>query len=185
MFERDPPEGNKAGMSFHKPSETLALETCETLNGSWGFNITDDKHKSTKQIIQLLANASGLNANLLLNVGPMPNGVIQPEFVSRLDSAGIWMKKYGHSIYGTKGSRLNAKPQGTITEKDNDLFIHIFDSSDKVILENLNRKPGKLTSLATGKQIKYKYNKGRLEIDMAGVARVDLNTVLSLAVKAN
>ena len=65
------------------------------------------------------------------------------------------------------------------------MFIHIFDSSDKVILENLNRKPGKLTSLATGKQIKYKYNKGRLEIDMAGVARVDLNTVLSLAVKAN
>ncbi|MBC7744737.1 MAG: alpha-L-fucosidase [Flavobacterium sp.] len=183
MFERDLPGENKAGMSFHKASETLALETCETLNGSWGFNITDDKHKSAKQIIRLLASPAGLNANLLLNIGPMPNGVIQPEFVSRLDSAGIWMKKYGQSIYGTKGTRLNAKPWGTVTEKNNELFIHIFDASDQVVLENLDRKPGKLISLATGKQIKYKYNKGRLEINMAGVARDDLNTVLSLAVK--
>lgn len=185
MFERDLPGENKSGLSFQKASENLPVETCETLNGSWGYNITDDKYKSTKQIVQLLANAAGLNANLLLNIGPMPNGAIQPEFVSRLDSTGKWMAKYGNSIYATRGSQLNAKPWGTVTEKENELFIHIFDPDKKtIVLEKFNYKPGKLVSLTSGKPIKYKYkyNQGRLEIDLAGIDRDAFYTVLSLAI---
>lgn len=186
MFERDLPGENKAGMSFQKVSESLPLETCETLNASWGFNITDDKYKSAKQIIHLLANAAGLNANLLLNIGPMPNGAIQPEFISRLDSAGKWLKKHGNSIYQTRGSRLNAKPWGTVTEKDKEVFIHVFEpETETIVLENFHYKPGKLISLTSGKEIKYKYSRGNLKIDMTGIIRDDLNTVLSLAVKGN
>jgi len=78
MFERDLPGENKAGYSFQKPSDVLPLETCETLNGSWGFNITDRNYKTPKQVVHYLINAAGRNANLLLNIGPMPDGNIQP-----------------------------------------------------------------------------------------------------------
>jgi alpha-L-fucosidase len=47
MFERDLPGENKSGLSFQKASDQLPLETCETMNNSWGFNITDTTYKST------------------------------------------------------------------------------------------------------------------------------------------
>ena len=88
MFEKDLPGGRTA--DFNKDSEIgdLPLETCETMNGSWGFNLTDRRHKSTRDLIRYLVRAAGSNANFLLNVGPMPNGGIQPEFVSRLQEIG-------------------------------------------------------------------------------------------------
>ena len=66
-------------------SATLPLETCETMNGAWGYNKTDGGYKSTKQLVQLPRAGGGHDANLLLNVGPRPDGTIQPEFV---DAAG-------------------------------------------------------------------------------------------------
>ena len=71
MFERDLPGENKSGLNFQTASP-LPLETCETINGSWGYNITDRNYKSTKQIIHYLVNAAGRNSNLLLNVGLCP-----------------------------------------------------------------------------------------------------------------
>ena len=183
MFERDLPGENKSGLSFQKASENLPVETCETINGSWGFNITDDKYKSTKQIIRLLVNAAGLNANLLLNIGPMPDGTIQPEFSSRLDSVGQWMAKFGNSVYGTHKSSLQAKPWGTITEKGDQVFIHVYDEAAKtIVLKDLPYKPRKLISLSTGEQVKYRYRKGQLVIDMTNVDRDNFDTVLSLTV---
>jgi alpha-L-fucosidase len=185
MFERDLPGQNNSGLSFQSASEELPLETCETLNGSWGFNITDKKYKSTQEIIRLLANASGVNANLLLNIGPMPDGTIQPEFTSRLDSVGKWMARYGNSIYGTRGSLSNPKSWGTITEKDDQVFFHVFDKTAKsIVLENFQYSPGKLLALSSGKELKYKYSKGRLEIDLNNVDRDDFDTVLTLRVKS-
>ncbi|HEX4851139.1 MAG TPA: alpha-L-fucosidase, partial [Puia sp.] len=100
MFEKDLPGGNTTGFGGASVS-TLPLETCETINDSWGFNITDRKYKSLKSLIQLLVNDAGFGANLLLNIGPMPNGEIQPEFVDRLSGMGEWLATYGPTIYGT------------------------------------------------------------------------------------
>ena len=75
----------------------LPLETCETINGSWGYNITDNNYKTVKDIIHYLVNAAGLNTNLLLNVGPMANGKIQPEFTDTLKAVGNWLRQFGES----------------------------------------------------------------------------------------
>ncbi|HZX58524.1 MAG TPA: alpha-L-fucosidase, partial [Mucilaginibacter sp.] len=71
MFEKDLPGNNLTGFSADAKIGQLPLETCETINNSWGFNITDRNYKSVKQIIDYLVNAAGRNANFLLNVGPM------------------------------------------------------------------------------------------------------------------
>lgn len=66
--------------------------------------------------------------NLLLNIGPRPDGTIQPEFVSRLEAMGAWMKVNGESIYGTKASPFTSLPFfGRATQKGNTLYLHVFE----------------------------------------------------------
>jgi len=67
------------------------------MNGSWGFNITDTAFKSTRELIGNLVRAAGDDANLLLNIGPRPDGTIQQEFVDRLHDIGQWLGIYGDS----------------------------------------------------------------------------------------
>jgi alpha-L-fucosidase len=59
MFEKDLPGNNTTGFSGESKIGTLPLETCETINDSWGFNIRDRSFKSSKQIIHYLVNAAG------------------------------------------------------------------------------------------------------------------------------
>lgn len=129
MFERDLPGENKSGLSFQKPSDALPLETCETINGSWGFNITDTSYKTHKQLIDLLVKAVGNNANLLLNIGPMPNGEIQPEFIERMQYMGKWLNTYGASIYSTKGGYLKPQSWGCITQAKNKMYVHVLNAA--------------------------------------------------------
>jgi alpha-L-fucosidase len=125
MFEKDLPGENKSGYSAGSSISALPLETCETMNNSWGFNIHDRKYKSVKDIVHYMVNAAGRNANFLLNVGPMPNGKIQPEFTDTLRAVGMWMKKYGESIYGTRGNVVPPQEWGVITAKGKRLYVHI------------------------------------------------------------
>jgi len=127
IFERDIPGENKSGLSGQEVSR-LPLETCETLNNNWGFNITDDNFKSPKEVIRLLVQTAGRGANLLLNVGPMPNGKIQPEFVERLQKVGEWMNKYGYTIYKTKQGFASPQAWGVTTCIEKTHYIHILDN---------------------------------------------------------
>ncbi|MDR1714822.1 MAG: alpha-L-fucosidase [Prevotella sp.] len=136
IFERDVPGENKSGYSGQEVSR-LPLETCETINGAWGFNITDDKFKSTKDLLHLLIRTAGTGANLLLNVGPMPNGQIQPECVQRLQEMGEWMDSYGYTIYGTQQSFVKPQAWGAVTKNGKTYYIHILDKDTKSITLNI------------------------------------------------
>jgi alpha-L-fucosidase len=128
IFERDVPGENKSGFSGQDVSR-LPLETCETLSKNWGFSITDDKFKSEKELLHLLIRTAGTGANLLLNVGPMPNGKIQPECVERLQQMGAWMNLYGYTIYGTKEGIVSPQTWGVSTCKGSTQYIHLLDNS--------------------------------------------------------
>jgi alpha-L-fucosidase len=127
MFEKDLPGRNTAGFNKDSVIGDLPLETCETMNGAWGFNLTDRRYKSTRELIQYLVRASGFGANFLLNVGPMPNGKIQPEFTARLKEMGQWLAKNGEAIYGTRGGPVTPRSWGVTTKKDNKVYVHILD----------------------------------------------------------
>ena len=92
-FERDLPGQNTAGFNTTIVSGELPIESSDTINDSWGFNISDSKYKSAADIERRLVQSAGNNSNLLLNIGPMPNGEIQQEFVSRLHAVGEWLEK--------------------------------------------------------------------------------------------
>ena len=134
MFEKDLPGGRSQDFNSESEVGKLPLETCETMNGAWGFNITDRRYKSTRDLIRYLVRAAGSNANFLLNVGPMPDGRIQPEFVTRLREIGAWTSKYGESIYGTRGGPIGPHPWGVTTRKGNRVYVHVLDASDTSLL---------------------------------------------------
>lgn len=142
MFERDLPGENTAGLSGQSISQ-LPLETCETMNGMWGYKITDQNYKSTKTLIHYLVKAAGRNANLLMNIGPQPDGCLPAVAVQRLKEMGDWMKTYGETIYGTRGGRVTPRDWGVTTEKDNKIFVHILNLKDRSLFLPITDKNAK------------------------------------------
>src|SRR5204863_296625 len=86
-----------------------ALETSLTMNDSWGFNLTDHNYKSLRDLIHYLVKAAGQGANLLLNIGPRPDGTIPPEAEERLRAIGEWLSTNGGAIYGTRAGPVAAR----------------------------------------------------------------------------
>ena len=126
MFEQDLPGQNTAGLNFQTAS-ALPLESCITMNDAWGFRITDHHYKTYHEVIKTLVNAAGRNTNLLLNVGPMPNGEIGQEFTDTLALVGKWTKQFGHTIYGTRGGPMQPEKWGVTTQNEKQVFLHLFE----------------------------------------------------------
>ena len=158
MFERDLPGENKAGLSGQDIS-ALPLETCETMNNTWGYNIVDQRYKSTKALIQYLVRAAGKNANLLMNIGPQPNGELPAVAVQRMKEMGEWMATYGETIYGTRGGDVAPHTWGVSTRKDNRLFIHVLDLQDSSLYIPLQEKVKKAIQFVDGTAISFKQDK--------------------------
>jgi alpha-L-fucosidase len=144
MYERDLPGENSMGFNHTGAMSDLPLEMCETMNGSWGFNLADTNYKTTKQLLQTLIKSSGYGANFLLNTGPMPNGKIQPENIDTLAVMGKWLEKYGETIYGTKKGPINPSSWGASTQKDGKVWIHILNSKEENLF--IGKLPKKLKS---------------------------------------
>ena len=158
IFERDLPGENKAGLSGQAVSR-LPLETCQTMNGMWGYKIIDQNYKSTETLIRYLVSTSGKGANLLLNVGPQPNGKIPAAALDRLKEMGEWTSRYGETIYGTTAGDIPVQEWGVTTRKGNRLFVHIFDHNEKELTLPLQSKVKKAWVYDTKKMLKTKRTK--------------------------
>ncbi len=155
IFERDLPGENKAGLSGQAVSR-LPLETCQTMNGMWGYKIIDQNYKSTETLIRYLVSTSGKGANLLLNVGPQPNGQLPAAALDRLREIGEWTSRYGETIYGTVAGDIPVQEWGVTTRKGNRLFVHIFDHQEKSLTLPLQSKVKKAFVYDTKQTLKTK-----------------------------
>jgi alpha-L-fucosidase len=184
MFEKDLPGENTTGFGGGAVSQ-LPLETCETMNNAWGFNITDRNYKSTNTLIHYIVNAAGRNANFLLNIGPMPNGDVQPQFIDTLKAIGNWMNKNGESYFGTRGNLIKPQDWGVVTAKDKVLYVHVLKPvNDKYIfLPELTQKVVKAELFNGGGNIKFAQQKEGVFIYLDGVKQDDVDTIIKLTVK--
>ena len=158
IFERDLPGENKAGLSGQAISR-LPLETCQTMNGMWGYKIIDQNYKSSETLIRYLVSTSGKGANLLLNIGPQPNGELPAAALERLQAIGEWTSRYGETIYGTTAGDLKVQEWGVTTRKGNRLFVHIFDLKAKELFLPLECKVKKAFVYDTKQPLKVKRSK--------------------------
>jgi alpha-L-fucosidase len=188
MFEKDLPGGRTSGFNQDSEIGELPLETCETMNGAWGFNLTDRRYKSTRDLVRYIVRAAGANANFLMNVGPMPNGRIQPEFVTRLQEVGAWMAKNGEAIYGTRGGPIAPHAWGATTKKGNRVYVHVLDWPDtSLLLPPLSAGVRSARLLAGGRPVEFKSGDFGVVLTLPkdAVDPIDTIVVLELDAKAS
>ena len=183
MFEKDLPGHQTTGFNTEQKIGELPFETCETMNNSWGFNLQDKNYKSTKNLIQYLIKAAGYNSNFLLNVGPMPNGKIQPEFVKTLKEVGTWMEKYGETIYGTRGGPVSPRTWGVTTQKANKVYVHILSPEDNnLLIPDFGKKVKSITLFKSDTKIKFKQDTFGIAISVPDEVLDDTDTILVIEI---
>jgi alpha-L-fucosidase len=181
MFEKDLPGNNTTGFGGADIS-TLPLETCETMNDSWGYNITDRKYKSVPALIHYMVNAAAHDANFLLNVGPMPTGKIQQEFTDTLAAMGKWMQKNSSSIYGTRGNIIPPQDWGVVTGKDKTFYIHILKSTGLpyVFIPGLKATILSAQQLVGGKKVRFQQQAEGVFVYLEGISTDSIDTIIQL-----
>jgi alpha-L-fucosidase len=164
------------------PEDFQLWETCMTINGTWAYNKDDRQFKSVKVLIQDLANVASKGGNFLLDVGPTPEGTIQPEFVERLHAMGKWMEVNGDSIYGTTYGPWQNLPFGKTTAKGKTIYLHVFDwpSKPKLEVPGLKGRVSQITMLGTGQKAQFKQEKSRLIIAVPSTAPDPNDSVLQI-----
>ena len=180
MFERDLPGQNKAGYSADAEISALPLESCETMNNTWGYNINDRNFKSTKQLIHTLVGAAGNNANLLLNVGPRPGGDFPEGSVTHLKEIGEWMRTYGETIQGTRAGTIPHQDWGVTTQKGNKLYVHILNlNKDQLLLPITNKKVKTIVHFKDKTPVKYTKTKEGILLQLGSVP-TDIDHVVEI-----
>jgi alpha-L-fucosidase len=181
-FEKDLPGENKTGYRKNNTIASLPLETCETINNSWGFNINDRNYKTSRQLIRMMVGAAGRNANFLLNVGPMPDGRIQQEFADTLRKLGRWLQEYGVTIYETRGGIVSPQEWGVVTAKGKTLFVHLLHPSteDFVFIPSLKSKVVSAVTFDGKKPLRFRQEAEGVFVYINGLEFQDLDTILQL-----
>jgi len=184
MFEKDLPGHNTTGFSSEQKVGDLPKETCETINNSWGFNLQDQSNKNRKDLIQYLVKSAGYGANFLLNVGPMPNGKIQPEHVALLKQMGDWLKANGETIYGTEGGPLSAREWGVTTQKDNKVWVHILRWDDETLtIPKLGKKVVSAKLFSDKSKMKFIENEFGVTLQIPKGKFDEVDTIVELELK--
>jgi alpha-L-fucosidase len=121
------------------PEEALDYpwETCMTMGDQWSYK-PNDNYKTAYQLIRILVRIVSKGGNFLLNVGPGPDGDIDPVAYDRLKEMGDWMKINSEAIYGTKPVKPYQETKFAFTKKDNDVYaIYLPDENEKNLPSNV------------------------------------------------
>jgi alpha-L-fucosidase len=154
-------------------------ETCMTLGTQWSWK-PDDKIKSAGEVIRILAQCAGGDGNLLLDVGPMPDGRIEPRQAEVLKQVGAWLDKNGESIYSTRGGPWKPTKAIASTRKGKTIYLHILrGQSDTIELPDIARTI-KSASLPGGGRVRFAQRDGKLILTVPVASRNAGDTVIKL-----
>ena len=176
---------------FDTPEQTLgafnnkrAWESCITMANQWTWK-PNDPVKSTKQCIQTLVRCVIGDGNLALNISPMPDGSIEPLQAQRLKEMGAWLKKYGKSIYSTRGGPFVLGQTGGSCYKGKTIYLHILDwPGDTLKLPAIGPKI-KSAKVLTGGKATWNQTAAGIEISVSKENRDEIDTVIALELDSN
>ena len=167
----DPNVQDKLKPTVPKPEDFQLWETCMTINNQWAYNAHDHDYKSAQYLIRALVEVASRGGNFLLNVGPQPDGVIQPEFQERLRAIGDWLSVNAESIYGTSYGPVQGMPSARTTSKGKTVFVHIFDWPPSVLeVKGVEAKIISARLLASGQPLNFRQSEQKLQIDLPAQA---------------
>ena len=191
-------EGKIGGVQMDRPWETV-----EILGSQWAWKPNDVTH-NPQEVIQLLVKCVGRDGNLLMNVGPMASGQLDPNQVKCLRQVGSWLKKYGESIYGARGGPYLVKPLGcdwadaigvptncaipgpyidedmVSTRKGNIVYLHVLNWKEgSLVLPSLGRKVI-ASSVLTGGTVEVTASEHNLKLSVPPDYRNAIDTIIKL-----
>ncbi len=171
--------------SVPDPHDFQLWETCMTINGTWAYNKNDTNYKSAKELIQDLVNVASKGGNLLLDVGPTPEGTIQPEFVKRLQAIGKWLNVYGESIYGSTYGPLQNLSFGKTTAKGQFVYLHVFDwpESSQLEVPSFTGRVAQITVLGDKRKLRFREADDKLTIQVPAAAPDPNDSVLQIVMR--
>ncbi|SPE50527.1 conserved exported hypothetical protein [Verrucomicrobia bacterium] len=159
-------------------------ESCMTVSAhnQWAWGGANDGVKSPAACIEMLIRAAGGDGNILLNVGPRPDGVIDPEQANLLKDIGAWLAKHGESIYGTRGGPWKPTAALASTRKGNHIYLHALKSTDGHIVLPAPATGVKSATLLNGGKVAFSRKGQKLEIEIPPTALESVDTVVKLEV---
>lgn len=190
----DTPEQHVGRSNRNRP-----WESCITLGTQWAWK-PNDHLKSWEEAVKMLVVCASGDGNLALNTNPMPDGPIEPRQVESFRKIGTWMKKYGESIYETRGGPFLAPDMnkrgfnsarhkfnlpggrwwGGSTHKGNTVYLHVLRwPSDNIVLPDIGRKVVSHKLLAGGEAV-LKQTKQYVEISVPEEKRDELDTIIRI-----
>jgi alpha-L-fucosidase len=146
-------------------------ESCITMGNSWSY-VPGDHYKSVQQIVQLLVKIVSRGGNLLMNIGPGPDGDWDPVAYQRLQGISAWMKINGEGIYGSKSVAPYSTGNVFYTQAKNSKAIYAFvlSGQEKVALPSditvKAAKPKKITLLGSKQSLKWKQQNDEVVIQI-------------------
>ena len=160
-------------------------ESCITIGTQWAWK-PNDQIKPFKECIETLVRTAGNSGNLLLNIGPMPDGAIEPRQADRFYEIGAWLKSFGESIYATRGGPYMPGNWGASTHKDNKIYLHILDwkGSDTLLLPPVNKKIT-ASKLLGGGNVEINQTESYLKITVSKENQKQPDTIVVLELDGN
>jgi alpha-L-fucosidase len=152
-------------------------ETCMTIAQQWAWK-PNDKLKSFEECIRILVETVGGDGNLLLNVGPMPNGQIEARQMERLRQIGDWLDNNGESIYGTRGGPYQPAKWGVSTSRGNKIYLHVLDANNNKLELDVHDEMIAKCYLLHGGAIDFKQSKTKVKIDLSSLDKTQVDNII-------
>lgn len=106
------------------------------IGNDWGY-VPTDKFKSSQELIETFVDVVSKGGNLILGVGPTPEGTFTDEETAILADIGQWIRVYQEGIYGTRAKPKNREEWKLTFNKDKQThyaFASIHQLPDKIYL---------------------------------------------------
>lgn len=163
--------------------QSRPCESCVTLCGSWSWS--DTPNKSAKALVQMISATACGNGNMLLSWGPKWDGAFDPAQIARLEEVGAWLKKYGHTIYNTKGGPWYPKSWGGSTFSGNKVYLHITGKAgNELVLPAVHNRILRAQCLAGG-EVVFSQNEKGVRINLEKAATDQLSVIVELTFDKN
>ena len=150
-------------------------ESCITICTQWSWK-PDDSLKSKEECIQTLIKTVSGDGNLLLNVGPKPDGTIEKRQADRLREIGLWLKDHGHTVYQTRGGPMPPLQWGGFTQSADEIFIHVLEERNQIVLNSIDLTPESISIIGDDKALRFreKGNHARIYLPPGSFDGIDL-----------
>lgn len=149
------------GIPVNRPKGTW--EFCTTINSSWGYQHRDNHYKSLRQIIHMFCDCLSMGGNLLLDIGPMEDGTIDPRQEAVLLGLGEWIRANEEAVYeSVAGIPANYYGDGSVLSADGKtlyLFVHN-RPQEAICVKGLKNRVTRASILHSGKELRFDVHGG-------------------------